>query len=124
MAVLVVDDDENLREAIERALEVNGYRVVCAADGHEALRLLRAQNDPPCLVLLDLMMPGMNGWHLLEIIARDRDLQGIPVVTMSAHVRAHQERLGMSLPEGDFLEKPIELGTLLSIVEQHCSRPF
>ena len=76
----------------------------------------------PCLVLLDIMMPVMNGWDVLEVIARERALCDIPVVVMSGHLRDRRERERASRSPAMFLEKPIGLAKLLSVVGQFCSQ--
>ncbi len=121
MGILIVDDDNDLRAMLRLALEHEGYEASCAANGREALALLRASGNRPCLVLLDVMMPVMNGWDVLESIAKDRALQEIPVVVMSGHLRDRRERERASRAPGMFLQKPISLDKLLSVVSQFCS---
>jgi CheY-like chemotaxis protein len=91
--ILVVEDEPDIREATSEALETEGYRVIQAAHGHEALRVLR--HVRPALILLDLMMPHMSGWELREILGRDPQLASIPVIVMSA-----VERGGLPKPFG------------------------
>jgi CheY-like chemotaxis protein len=112
--ILIIDDDPDIREAIALALETRGYRVVAASDGEEGLARLRA-DDRPGLVLLDLMMPGMNGWDLCETIARDPLLRDVPVVVFTGNTRAAND----PLPIVGFLKKPIDLETLLAVVEKN-----
>ncbi len=112
--VLVVDDDPDICEVMQMILESRGYRVVTAEGGAEALRMLRA-GERPCLILLDLMMPGMNGIQLREQQLRDPALAAIPVVMISAggDVAAKAAAVGV---EG--LLKPIDLEVLLETVER------
>ena len=115
--VLVVDDDLDIRETLRDILEAEGFPVICAADGSEALSMLA--NEPrPRLIVLDLMMPVMSGWEFLAVIRDDAALAGIPVAVISASG-------GRTAPLGAtcFLRKPIELSTLLSLVEEHCEEP-
>jgi|SRR5882724_11143899 len=122
MGILIVDDDSDLRNMLRLALETEGYQASCAANGREALTLLRGSEGRPCLVLLDIMMPVMNGWDVLEHIVRDRGLRDIPVVVMSGHLRDRRERDRASRSPGMFLQKPISLKKLLSVVGQFCSQ--
>lgn len=82
-AVLVVEDDEAIRDILQFALEARGYRVLTAPDGAVGLEVLRRLNQP-CLVLLDLMMPVMDGWAMAEILERDASLSHNPLVLITA----------------------------------------
>ena len=113
MKVLVVDDDYAVLDAIKDVLEDEGYEVCLAANGLEALKELR-RGGPPCVILLDLMMPVMNGWQFLEQRRVHRELDAIPVVVMSAV--GQRDRL----PRLPLIKKPIELAILLQIVREHC----
>ena len=81
--ILIVDDDEDMREAYRDALELAGFATRTVRDGREALAELRQENGIG-LILLDLMMPGMNGWDLWAELQRDPRLQQIPVVVATA----------------------------------------
>lgn len=81
-AVLVVDDERDIREAMTEALVEAGFQVIAARDGEEALRKLRAFH--PSVVLLDLTMPGMNGWQFREAQRADPDVAEIPVIVVTA----------------------------------------
>jgi CheY-like chemotaxis protein len=81
--ILLVEDDELLRGAMQMVLEWEGYRVACAGDGGEALDYLRA-GERPALILLDIMLPGMDGLQFRQEQQRDRDLAAVPVVAVSA----------------------------------------
>src|SRR6266542_784042 len=122
MGVLIVDDDNDLRDSLRRALEGEGYDTVCAPNGREALNLLHAPESRPSLVLLDIMMPEMNGLDFLDLVERDSDLCAIPVVVMTAHARERRNQAHPSRSSGRFLRKPVNLDTLLYLVEQYCPR--
>jgi CheY-like chemotaxis protein len=114
-AILVVDDDPELNASIRYALLDEGYEVLTAANGREALNLLKNPASYPSVIVLDLMMPIMNGWQVLDIIARDRSLQKIPIILMSAYFG---DRF-----VGDpytMLPKPFSLDALLDMVAHHC----
>jgi CheY-like chemotaxis protein len=117
--VLVVDDDPDICEVMQLILEPRGYRVVTAQSGIEALRILRA-GEEPCLVLLDLMMPGMDGLQFRAEQVRDPTLASIPVVMISAggDVAAKAAAVGL---EG--LLKPIDLDALLATLERFGCAP-
>jgi CheY-like chemotaxis protein len=120
MDVLIVDDDADIRTVIQSTLDAEGYETACAENGQEALTILRASEVGPRLVLLDLMMPKMNGLQLLDVLSRDVRLQAIPVVVMTAHTQHRGELAWATHAPSMFLEKPIALAELLSVVEQYC----
>jgi two-component system, OmpR family, response regulator MprA len=110
--ILVADDDAVIREAVTEILEIEGYRVLTAADGLEALRLLR--QDPPALLILDMRMPGLNGW---EVAAEMRSLAiDVPILVMTAarDARAWAAEVAASA----YLAKPFELQALVDAVER------
>jgi CheY-like chemotaxis protein len=115
--VVVVDDDPDLLQALAELLEAHGYTVETAANGEEALTKL-ATLESPCLVLLDLMMPVMNGWEFCERQKADHRLAKVPVVLISAdeELASHARALRATA----FLPKPIDVGRLLDMVGQHC----
>lgn len=111
--VLVVDDDDELRNAVSDALREGGHSVLTARNGREALEIM-AGTPRPALVLLDLMMPVMSGWEFRIAQLRDAKVRSIPIVVMSAvtDVRGAAEQLQAD----GFLMKPVELQTLLATV--------
>lgn len=115
--ILVVDDDLDTREIVEAQLLSAGHEVVLAADGAEALSRLRS--DPEiALVILDLRMPGLDGWSCLRMLRHDPDLRHIPVVALSGCAEEFAERPA----EADaFVPKPIEPRRLLETVEELLS---
>ena len=118
--VLVVDDDEDVRNAIAEVLEDVNYRPLRAANGVAALEQLRAAMPRPCVILLDMMMPIMDGNEFRLRQQSDAELKAIPVVVLSAHAEANR-----SAPQPDadaYLRKPVDLSELLRIVEQFCGK--
>jgi CheY-like chemotaxis protein len=117
--VMVVEDDYAIRETLKELLEEEGYRVIQAANGAEALSRLRTQaRDTPKLILLDLMMPVMDGWEFREAIRHDPRLNAIPVVVISADHGLEQKVSTMRVEA--WLSKPFELDQLLHTVEQYA----
>jgi CheY-like chemotaxis protein len=110
--VLVVDDDPDLLDVTSFVIETEGMAVKTARNGEEALALLRAGRQP-WLVLLDLMMPVMNGWEFLAAVANDPLLTGIPVVVLTA---AEHAQIPGAL---EVLSKPMDLKELLRVVERY-----
>jgi CheY-like chemotaxis protein len=113
--ILVIDDDEDIRESLSDLLSDSGHRVRVAANGREGLRLLRG-NPAPCMILLDLMMPIMNGWQFVQEQSGDPSLASIPVWVITAAGDAHPPPAGVS----GVLRKPFRLNDLLNVVERNC----
>ena len=112
--ILVVDDEHPIREMLRNVLEVEGYRVVTAQDGVEGIEALRTQQ--PCLILLDLVMPRMNGNDFLHAVKKDPATASIPVVLLSA-----SEELRYRQRPAPMLTKPFHLQTLLTTIQRHCA---
>jgi CheY-like chemotaxis protein len=114
--VLVVEDDSDIRESVVEILADEGYDVSAAGDGRQALELLRSSAPRPDLILLDLMMPVMNGFQFREEQLKDPELARIPVlvVTADANARAKAEALGAA----GFVQKPLKIQPLLDIIEE------
>jgi CheY-like chemotaxis protein len=113
-SVLVVDDDPAIRDVIAEILHSEGYRVLTAANGAVALRLLEQQR--PALVLLDMQMPVLDGWGFAARIRSWRDRP--PIVVMTAGRDAY--RWCREIGADDCLPKPFDLETLLGLVARHC----
>jgi CheY-like chemotaxis protein len=116
-SVLVIEDDAATRDAVSIALEDEGYSVTGVANGQEALQHLR-RAAPPNLILLDLMMPIMNGWEFRKQQAQDPALRSIPVVVVSAD-RSDPQKTA-ALGARDYLIKPVDLEQLLEAVQRYC----
>ncbi len=116
--VLVVDDDPDLRETLRDALEDGGFAVATACDGQEALDFLRSTPTPPCMVLLDLSMPVMDGATFRAEQRRDPALSSIPIVVFSA-AGSLAEKV-KHLDVADVLQKPLRLQQLLQTVRRYC----
>jgi CheY-like chemotaxis protein len=115
--VLVVDDDAAIRESLADLLGDEGYNVVTAMNGVDALQKLRARVRP-CVILLDLMMPVMNGQQFYIEQQQDPELASIPVVVISADGNVRQKAVPFG---GEYLAKPVRIETVLTVVERHCA---
>ena len=116
--VLVVDDDVATLDTIRDVLGEAGYRVLTASNGADALEYLRA-SPPPDLAIVDLMMPGMDGWTFTSELRQDPRLARTPLVVMSAG----GERLLARAPIARaYMPKPLDLVQLLSVIEHHARR--
>jgi CheY-like chemotaxis protein len=112
--ILVVDDEVDLLEVTQFVLESEGFRVETARNGKDALTFLHA-GQRPGLVLLDLMMPVMNGWEFLTEVAKTPSLQAIPIVVLTA---AGAKKIPGTQ---EVLHKPVDLGLLVTTIQRHVS---
>jgi CheY-like chemotaxis protein len=118
-SILVIEDDKDIRETLVQVLEVEGYPVHSAANGAEAILALE-KIPGPCLILLDLMMPTMNGWQFLEKQRQDAVFASLPVVVISALPAntALGDRHAIDHAVG-YIKKPVGLNSLMEIVRQY-----
>ena len=113
--VLIVEDDNDTREMLGRFLELEGYKVETAENGKRALERL-GSGVGACVILLDLMMPVMDGWQFRQAQIRDASLADIPVIVVSAAGRERLEKIQADA----YLSKPVDLDELLGCVTQFC----
>jgi CheY-like chemotaxis protein len=116
--VLVVEDDNDLRESLSQALRDHGFTVTPAANGQQALELLHS-GTRPTVILLDLMMPVLNGWELRHAIQEDPALATIPQLVISAYMDAAEQAV-LGIPPDDCIRKPFHMRILLEALERHC----
>jgi CheY-like chemotaxis protein len=108
--VLVADDKESSREFVRTVLEHAGLLVEEAADGREAIAKIRT--DPPDLVVLDLHMPGLDGFGVVESIRKDDRFQGLPIVALTASAMRGDRERALAAGFVDYMTKPVSMGVL------------
>ncbi len=113
--ILVVDDEEHIVELIKFNLETNGFKVVFANNGIDALKL--AKHEVPQLVLLDLMLPGMDGYDVCREIRRDQSISTMPVIMITAKGEELDKILGLELGADDYITKPFSVRELVARVK-------
>jgi two-component system, chemotaxis family, chemotaxis protein CheY len=116
--VLLVEDDADVCDAVKETLEDEGYDVAVAENGLRAMNILQASGPLPCLVLLDLMMPVMNGEEFLQEMRKEPRLSSVPVVLLTADGSVPHKARVLNVAAG--LRKPVELRDLLATVSEHC----
>jgi CheY-like chemotaxis protein len=115
--VLVVEDAPDIRDSMRELLEMDGYPVTTAENGKVALDVLESM-PPPCLILLDLMMPVMDGFEFLERLQRHPNFKHFEVLLISANRDIHR---AAKMPGViGYLYKPFDLDQLMTIIEEHC----
>ncbi len=112
--ILVIDDDANVRDLMERTLTKDGYHVIAAADGARGLAL--ANEGKPAVITLDVMMPGMDGWAVLTALKADPGTADIPVIMMTI---VDDKNMGFALGAADYLTKPIDWPRLSAALKKH-----
>jgi DNA-binding response OmpR family regulator len=112
--VLVVDDDRPLRTLCRASLEEAGFRVLEAADGEQALASVR--DEPPDLILLDIMMPGISGWEVTSALLADRSTDQIPIIFISARTEVADRMRAFDLGAQDYVMKPFDPSGLAETV--------
>jgi CheY-like chemotaxis protein len=117
--VMIVEDDRDTREMLERFLQLEGFAVRTASNGEAALETLRAGGNP-CVILLDLMMPVMNGWQFREAQAQDPEFAKIPVVVVTA---AGPRAEMPAIAADGWLSKPVDFEQLLAAIGSFCTPP-
>ena len=110
--IMVVDDDPNIRELVRLYLEKEGFEVACAERGDEAVKLFRA--SPPNLMLLDVMLPGMDGWQVCREV---RKISNIPIIMLTAKDETFDKVLGLELGADDYIVKPFDMKELVARIK-------
>jgi CheY-like chemotaxis protein len=119
--VLLVEDDPGIRDALREFLEQEGYPVEVAGNGREALEVLHRDLEQPGLILLDLMMPVMNGWEFLEAVRNQPAALGVPIVVLSAYREYDRKISSEALARRvAFLRKPVDIRLVMKLVEHYC----
>jgi len=113
--ILVVDDDRSIIKVLRGYLEQAGYVVLTAADGETALHTLRRER--PDLVILDLMMPALDGWELTRIVRGDKALAATPVIMLTARVEDTDKIVGLELGADDYVTKPFNAREVVARVK-------
>jgi CheY-like chemotaxis protein len=116
-SILLVEDEPDIRASLKDALELEGYHVVAAPNGREALDRL-PQMPRPCLILLDLMMPVMDGWEFAEHLQADAAHAAIPIVVVTAFSQEAEKR--RRIETRGVVPKPVNLDRLFGVVKRFC----
>lgn len=118
--VLIIEDEKLIILSTQMVLEASGFRVDSAMDGEEGIQ--KAKQSAPDLILLDIMMPGIDGWETLTRLKQDPETADVPVVIFTAreHSRGHQRSAEMGA--ADYFRKPFEPEELVELVEKHCGQ--
>ena len=113
--ILLVEDNEMNRDMLSRRLQKQGYEVVMAIDGEEGVAT--AQAEAPALILMDMSLPGIDGWEATRRLKATPQTQNIPIIALTAHAMTDDRDKAMAAGCDDFDTKPVELPRLLSKIE-------
>ena len=113
--ILIVEDNEASRDALSRRLERRGYRIVLAVDGHEAVA--KGRSASPDLILMDLGLPGIDGWEATRLLKSDSSTAQIPIIVLSAHAMTNDRDMALAAGGDDFDTKPVRFQQLLEKIE-------
>ena len=113
--ILVVDDEEHIQELIRFNLEKSGYKVICADNGIDAIKL--AKDQLPQLMLLDLMLPGMDGLDVCKEIRKDSNLSNMPIIMITAKGEEIDKIIGLELGADDYITKPFSVRELVARIK-------
>jgi two-component system, OmpR family, alkaline phosphatase synthesis response regulator PhoP len=119
--ILVVDDEVDLVETVRFPLEIEGYNVLVAYNGEEALD--RARKENPDLILLDLMLPKLDGYKVCRLLKFDETYKHIPIFMLTAKTQEKDKVLGMETGADEYITKPFDVGDLLKKVKEYLSKP-
>lgn len=112
--ILVIEDEADVRNFASRVFELEGYRVIQAADVDEGMKLMR--QSQPSLVLLDLRLPGRSGWTMLEQLKNDAEPSAIPVIVFTASAAVQQRERALRMGAASYLVKPLSAASLKKAV--------
>ena len=118
--ILLVEDNEMNRDMLSRRLQKQGYEVVMAVDGEDGVT--KAQTEAPALILMDMSLPGLDGWEATRRLKAAPQTQKIPVIALTAHAMSDDRDKAMAAGCDDFDTKPVELLRLLSKIQALLGR--
>ena len=118
--ILLVEDNEMNRDMLSRRLQKQGYEVVLAMDGEEGLA--KAQSEVPALILMDMSLPGLDGWEATRRLKAASQTEKIPIIALTAHAMTDDRDKALAAGCDDFDTKPVELSRLLSKIQALLGR--
>ena len=113
--ILLVEDNEMNRDMLSRRLVRKGFEVVIAVDGQEGVNMARSES--PCLILMDMSLPVMDGWEATRIIKADENSKSIPIIGLSAHAMSGDREKGLAAGCDEYETKPVDFQSLLDKIE-------
>jgi len=118
--ILVVDDEPDVAQLLSLILKTDGYNVLVAVDGQEALE--KARKEAPDLILLDVMLPKLDGYRVARMLKFDENYKHIPIIMLTAKIQEKDKKTGMEMGADDYLTKPFEIPILQQKVREILAR--
>lgn len=119
--LLLVEDDLYSAETLKFALEAKGHNVIMATNGKDALAMVN--NEHPQLIILDVMMPKMDGYHFCRLLKFDTRFKHIPIIFVSSKIQDADRELGLACGGNEYIAKPYDLDMLINTVEKYLQSP-
>ena len=117
--ILIVDDEKDIVETIQFRLELEGLECLVAYDGEEAL--LKAKREKPDLILLDIMLPKINGYKIARLLKFDELYKHIPIIMLTARTQQTDIKIGEETGADEYVTKPFDMDMLVALVKKYCS---
>lgn len=118
--VLVADDESDIVETLQFMLESDGFEVLTAYDGEEALNI--ARRAIPDVILLDVMMPKINGYKVSRLLKFDKKFQDIPILMITARTQEEDKLIGEETGADEYITKPFEISNVIDLINKHLQR--
>jgi DNA-binding response OmpR family regulator len=113
--ILVVDDEPDVASLLTLMLKSQGYNIISAGDGQEALEKARGEN--PDLILLDIMLPRLDGYKVARMLKFDENFSHIPIIMLTAKIQERDKQMGMEMGANDYITKPFDTAALLTKIK-------
>ncbi len=115
--ILIVDDEQDIVESLSFMLQAKGYETICAYDGEEGLKLAKEIN--PDLILLDVMMPKINGYKICRLLKYDAKYKNIPIIMLTARSQENDKLIGEETGANEYITKPFEFNNVLEVIQKY-----
>ncbi len=117
--ILIVDDEKDIVESLSFMLQTKGYEIICAYDGEEGLKL--AKEASPDLIMLDVMMPKINGYKICRLLKYDAKYKNIPIIMLTARSQENDKLIGEETGANEYITKPFEFSDVLDAIHKYVN---
>ena len=117
--ILIVDDEKDIVETLSFMLQAKGYEIISAYDGEEGLKL--AKKEKPDLIILDVMMPKINGYKICRLLKYDAKYKNIPIIMVTARSQDNDKLIGEETGANEYITKPFEFSDVLNVINKYTN---